>query len=225
MKYRLEFDIDFKRNTYPGRYIVLECVDGSGKTTQVERISRYFKSQSKKVIVVSEPRKKGLVGDLIQKVLYGQVKIPAVAVQYLFSADRSIHHEEIIIPALKAGTTVISDRSFWSAIVYGILDKTGGTYNDRDANAFFIAQSILSMYHQFLVADYTFYLKVSLATALSRLKKEGKKQEIYEEEGKLTKIIDGYDWLVSKFPEEFIVVEGDNSVIKVTNDILDKLPK
>lgn len=225
MKYHLDFEIDLKRNPYPGKYIVLEGVDGSGKTTQVAKLTEHFQKTGKKVLAVREPRKTGVIGDIVQKVLHGKVSLPAVAMQYLFSADRSLQHEEIIIPALKEDTIIISDRCFWSAVVYGILDKTGGKYNNgkQDLNAFLIAQSILSMYHQFLVPDFTFYLKVSLETALLRLEKEEKTKEIYEEEGKLEKIIDGYDWLVEKFSGEFTVVDGEKSVNQVTNHIISKI--
>ncbi len=225
MKYHLDFDIDLKRNPHPGKYIVLEGVDGSGKTTQVEKLRAHFEHMGKKVIAVREPRKEGLIGDIVQKALYGKVTLPAVAMQYLFSADRSMHHETVIEPALKVGTIVISDRCFWSAVVYGILDKTGGKYNkgEQDLNAFLIAQSILSMYHQFIVPDCTFYLKVTLQTALSRIEKEEKKKEIYEEEGKLAKIIEGYDWLVTKFPTEFVIVNGERPVKEVTEEIIGEI--
>lgn len=223
MKYNINFEIDLLRNPHKGRYIALEGVDGSGKTTQAEKLTEYFESKGKKVIKVREPRKSGVVGDIIQKVLYGKITVPAVAIQYLFSADRSIHHEEVIIPALKEGNIVISDRCFWSAVVYGILDKTGGKYENGDVNAFLIAQSILSMYHQFIVPDYTFYLKIPLITALERIEKENKKREIYEEKEKLAKIIEGYNWLADKFSNEIIVIDGQGSVNDVTSKIVSSI--
>ena len=50
------FDIDFKRNI-EGLYIALEGIDGSGKTTQVERLVEELKNREKKYIQTREPRK------------------------------------------------------------------------------------------------------------------------------------------------------------------------
>jgi dTMP kinase len=223
MKYHVELDIDLKRNPYKGLYIALEGIDGSGKTTQAEKLTEYFKSKGKSVIRTREPRKEGLIGDIVQKVLTGKLKIPSVALQYLFSTDRVLHHEEVIIPALKVGKVVISDRCFWSAIVYGILDRTDGKYNLEDANFMLIAHSILSMYHQFLVPDYTFYLKNSLQTVLSRIREKDDVKEIYEDEDKLKKVIKGYYWLSTKFAKEITVIDGEKPVGDVTKEIVSSI--
>src|SRR6266700_3480826 len=123
MKYHIAFDIDFKRNSTDGLYIALEGIDGSGKTTQVERLVDYFEKQGREVIHTREPRKgEGLIGKLIQDILHGKTKISPLAFQYLFSADRQMQHQEVILPALTEGKVVITDRCFWSAIPYGILD-------------------------------------------------------------------------------------------------------
>lgn len=219
MKYHVEFDIDLKRNPYKGVYIALEGIDGSGKTTQTEKLADYFREKGKSVVQTREPRKKGLVGDIVQKVLTGQVKISSVALQYLFSTDRVLHHEDVIIPALKQGKVIISDRCFWSAVVYGVLDRAG-SYDSGIPNFLYISQSLLSMYHQFLVPDYTFYLKVSLSTSIARISKKDDVKEIYEDREKLKKVIEGYNWLAKKFANEITVVDGEGSAEKVTREIV-----
>lgn len=223
MKYNVDFDIDLKRNPYKGLYIALEGIDGSGKTTQTEELAKYFESKGRQVVRTREPRKEGLIGDIVQKVLTGKVKMSSVALQYLFSTDRVLHHEEVIIPGLKAGKVVISDRCFWSAIVYGILDRMQANYDYKMADVLLISQSILSMYHQFIVPDCTFYLKVSLQTALSRISGKDDAKEIYEDHDKLKKVIDGYDWLSKKFEKEITVVDGEGNVEEVTREIVKKL--
>lgn len=223
MKYHVEFDITLKKNPYKGLYIALEGIDGSGKTTQVEKLAQYFRSKGKSVVVTREPRKTGVIGDIVQKILTGKLKMSSVALQYLFSTDRVLHHEEVIVPALRSGKVVVSDRCFWSAIVYGILDRTGGKYNNKKAEFLLIAHSILSMYHQFIVPDYTFYLKTSLNTAFSRIGKKDDVKEIYEDKEKLKKVIEGYDWLSKKFAKEIIIIDGEGSVEEVMKKIIGQL--
>ena len=223
MRYHVELDIDLKRNPYKGLYIALEGIDGSGKTTQVEQLAKYFEKQGKSVIATREPRKEGLIGDIVQKVLTGSVKMSTIALQYLFSTDRVLHHEEVIIPALKQGKVVISDRCFWSAIVYGILDRNAGKYDYKNADFLLMAHSVLSMYHQFIIPDNTFYLKVPLATSVARIAKKDDVKEIYEDREKLKRVIEGYDWLSKKFTNEITIVDGDKSVGEVTKAMLAKL--
>lgn len=223
MKYHIEFDIDFQRNPYKGLYIVLEGIDGSGKTTQVEKLTTYFQQQGREVVKTREPRKsQGLIGELIQKILQGKTKIPPVAFQYLFSADREMHHEELVIPSLKDGKVVISDRCFWSAIPYGLLDRKAEL--DRNTMEYMLAaQSILSMYHEFIVPDYTFFLDIPLDVAMGRIGNKSGEKEIYEEKSKLEKIVNGYQWLLHEFPKEFTVIEATKSVEEVTKEIIKNL--
>jgi len=223
MKYHVGFDIDLKKNPYKGKYLTVEGIDGSGKTTQVEEIVKYFRSKGKNVIQAREPRKTGLIGDIIQKVLNREIKMSEFAFQYLFATDRVLSQEEVIIPALKRGDIVVSDRCFWSAVVYGILDRTGGEYDYKEADFLLIVYSILSMYHRFIVPDYTFYLKTSLDTALLRIRKKDDTKEIYENREKLGKVIDGYNWLSTKFAKEIITINAEKSVNEVTNEIISKI--
>ncbi len=222
MKYHIEFDIDLKRNPYKGVYIALEGIDGSGKTTQAGKLAEYFKSKGKSVVQTREPRKEGLVGDIVQKVLAGKLKMPSVGLQYLFSTDRVLHHQDVIIPALKSGKVIISDRCFWSAVVYGILDRVG-RYDSSIADFLLISQSILSMYHQFIVPDFTFALSVTLETAFARISKKDDVKEIYEDREKLKKVIEGYDWLAKRFKNEITIIDGAKSVEEVTRKIVSKL--
>lgn len=229
MQYHISFDLDFKRNTGKGLYIALEGIDGSGKTTQVERLVTYFQKQGREVVRTGEPRKGiGPVGQLIQNVLTGDLKIPSVAFQYLMSAERAIHHEELVMPSLQAGKVVITDRCFFSAVPYGILDRvmdTGnGKYDFSMGEIILSAQSILSMYHQFVIPDLTVYLEVSVETAMQRLSHMHKETEIYEKADKLEKVMSGYYWLIEKFPKEIKCVDAEQSISNITNAIIQLLP-
>jgi dTMP kinase len=220
MKYHVEFDVELRRNNYGGLYVALEGVDGSGKTTQQQRLKDYFKEKGREVVCTREPRKQeGIIGDLIQKILQGKTKIPPVAFQYLFTADREMHHEELVIPALKEGKVVITDRCFWSAIPYGLLDRKSDI-DEGSIDYMLAAQGILSMYHRFVVPDYTFYLDIPLDVAMTRIDAEGGVGEIYEEKDKLGKVINGYRWLLKEFEREFVVIDGAQSVDEVTGEII-----
>jgi dTMP kinase len=174
-------------------------------------------------VTTREPRKEGLIGDLVQKVLLGTEKLPSVSLQYLFSADRSAHHEELVLPSLQAGKVVITDRCFWSAIVYGILDRSGGEYDKNDADLLLITQSILSMYHQFTVPDYSIYLRIGLKTAMGRITTKDDEKEIYEDENKLEKLITGYEFVQKKFPEEITIVDGEGNIDEVTKKLISQI--
>lgn len=213
MNYHIEFNLDFKRNLYPGTFIVLEGIDGSGKTTQIKRVKNSLTKLSGKEVFLTKEPTESVVGQLIKKIVRNEIKVPKTAIQYLFCADRVIHLEKVVIPKLKEGAIVVSDRYFWSSLAYGIADR----------NTLLAAQSILSMYNQFLVPDFTFYLRVAVSTAISRLSQMQKTKELYEEKGKLLKIAKGYDWVVKQFPKEITVIDGEMSVEEVTKEIIKKV--
>lgn len=222
MRYHLDLNLDFKRNNFGGLYIAFEGIDAAGKSTQFQKIARYYQNLGKEVIKVHEPTREGPVGELIHKALLGEVNIPPKAMQYLFVADRQILAEEKIIPALKRGAVVISDRCLWSSVAYGMADKGG---NFKAGEILTIALGILSTYHQFILPDFTFYLDISVETAVERLEQMHKGKEIYEKKEKLIKIIKGYQWLTKKFSREIITINGEKPVEEVTSKIINKLPK
>jgi dTMP kinase len=217
MKYHVSFDLDFKRNEYPGKLIVLEGIDGSGKTIQSQFLAQNLIRQGKKVYLTKNPTD-GEIGQFIRQALQGKVEIPMVSFQYLFSADRQVQQLEVI-EHLKAGETVISDRYYWSSVAYGVADKEGVDYKN-EAMIQTVAQSILSMYNQFIVPDTTFYLDVSVATGLSRRNDSSKEKELYENAEKMKKIEAGYKWLLQQFPKEFTIVDGEKLIEDVQTDLL-----
>ncbi|MDP3726935.1 MAG: dTMP kinase [bacterium] len=224
MKYHIEFDLEFRKNPYKGLYIAVEGIDGSGKTTQVKKLAEYFSKKGKTVVVTSEPRKgDSAIGKIIHEILQSKIKVPQEALQYLYSADRVINHKTIVEPALKKGNVVISHRCFWSVIPYGLFDKGLFDYNRIDTQVLFAAQGLLSMYHQFIAPDKTFYLDISADVAMKRLLGMKKIKELYEKREKLEKIIVGYRWLAKQFPKEIIVINGEQSEEAVFARIIKKL--
>jgi len=227
VQYHVELDIDFQRNTLGGQYIAIEGIDGNGKSTQVDHLQQYFQKQQKKVIITSEPYHGSMIEHMIRDALQSKTHIPSAALQYLYSADRVINQESVVKPALQQQDIVLSHRVFWSAVPYGvmdkIMDKKNGNYDFNQSNQIIIAQGILSMYHQFVIPDKTFYLDISVNTAMQRLSHMDKTKEIYEKKDKLEKIKEGYQMLIDMFPKEFIIIDGEKSEREVTEEIIKHL--
>lgn len=224
MRYHLTLQTDLKRNPYKGKYFAFEGLDGSGKSTQVEAVKAYLEKKGKTVVITSEPQSSGVIQEIIRGALSSKLSIPGRAFQSLYSADRAINHAAIVEPELKKGNIVLTHRSNWSTIPYGIIDLGDG-YSFTKAWPIAVANGLFSSYHQFLTPDITFYLKVSADTAVERLSHMSKKKEIYEKREKLRKIAQGYEREIKEFPKEFTVIDGSQSEEKVTKDIIDILER
>lgn len=223
MTSHVSFDLDFKRNPYKGLYIAIEGIDGSGKSTQAEAVRTYFEEKGRRVILTGEPNDELVIGKFIRKILSQQIRLPSKAYQAIYSADRSVNHAAIVEPALRRGDVVISHRTFWSVIPYGIRDIGKDTYDRRNAQLLMVAQGMLSHFHQFIVSDKTFYLDVSVDTVLKRLSVMEKEKDIYENREKLATIAKGYQWLVERFPKEIVRIDGEQLEQIVTEEILRKI--
>lgn len=216
MNYKINFELDFKRNIYPGKFVVIEGIDGSGKTTQVHSLVEEL-SKTESVFATKNPTSRP-IGKFIRDVLIEKIKVPPVSIQYLFTADRQMQQEDIVAH-LKAGKTVISDRYFWSAIAYGMVDKADAS--KESADQLLVAQSLLSHYHQFLLPDLTIFLNVSVDAALERINHiQGHIKEIYEEKEKLEKISQAYEWINKQFPSEISLIDGSKSEKEVSDAVL-----
>lgn len=218
MKYHVAFDLDFKRNTYPGKFIVLEGIEASGKTTQVKLISEIL-SKTQTVFVTKNPTDNEIGAYIRNEILSGKNKnVPPVAYQYLFAADR-VAQQVDLIERLKKGETIISDRYFWSSVAYGIADREGTNYENWEEVSM-TALSLLSMYHQFLLPDLSIYLDVSLEESLRRISRSAKHTEIYDNHKANIKIKKGYDWIRKTFPKEITVVNGEKPLDEITKEIV-----
>ena len=98
--------------------IVLEGPDGSGTTTHAKLLCEALSKQGRDVLLTAEPTD-GPIGVCIRKQLKEKTIPSAAAIQLAFTADRAWHVETVIVPALKAGKVVISDRYATSTLVYG----------------------------------------------------------------------------------------------------------
>jgi dTMP kinase len=226
MSYQISFESDFRRNTYGGLFIALEGLDGSGKSVQIQPLTTYFEKQGKKVVFARAPRKdEGILASVNKQILQQKIKIPQQAFQYLFTADYIIQNEDIIIPALKNGDVVITDRFVgWSAVPYGSLDQHSD-FTPAKGKSILAAHALLTNVYQLLIPDITFFLDIPLNTAIQRLSKKSDEKEVYEEKSSLKKIKKGYQWLIKEFPDEFTIIDAERSIAQVTNDMIKVIEK
>lgn len=223
MTYPVKFEIELKKNLNAGLYIALEGIDGSGKTTQARELQKHFESLGMTVFLTHEPRRDGVIGPLIHDVLQADVAIPEVAIQYLFAAQRVVHLEEMVIPALQRGEVVISDRCFWSSIPYGLLDRFESS--NETAERLLATLSVLSMYHEFITPDMALFLDVDVETAGKRIAAIKRKVEIYEKKDKLQRVRNGYEFLLNKFPDQLVRIHAERHIDEVTKEIVEMLRK
>jgi dTMP kinase len=100
-----------------GVFICIEGLDGCGKTTQAKLLAKKLR-KSHNALYTAEPSH-GKIGTYIRKsYLYGEKRLSIVLEALLFAADRIEHVENEVIPALKEGRLVISDRYVYSSLAY-----------------------------------------------------------------------------------------------------------
>jgi dTMP kinase len=108
-----------------GRFLVLEGIDGCGKTTQLERLGRWLPASGllpagAELVLTREPGGTVLGQALRQLLLHppGDAAPDPMAELLLYAADRAQHVQQCIQPALEAGHWVLSDRFAGSTAAY-----------------------------------------------------------------------------------------------------------
>lgn len=99
------------------KYIALEGVDGSGKTTVGNALVARLDALGEEAILVREPGGTA-VGEAVRSLLLDSDSLGVWAEVFLFAAQRAELASDVIAPALETGTWVISDRTYYSSIAY-----------------------------------------------------------------------------------------------------------
>lgn len=109
--------------TSPPRFLVLEGIDGSGTTTQAERVGERLRARGHRVVTTREPSP-GPIGTLTRTMLAAgaAASVGPEALALLFAADRLEHLAREIEPALAEGAIVLCDRYVVSSWVYQSLE-------------------------------------------------------------------------------------------------------
>lgn len=192
------------KNQFKGKFIVFDSLDGAGNSTQARLLADYLKKKRKKVFLTKEPTT-GLIGGLIRSQLKKEWHSSQICLQLLFSADRAYHLEKEVIPLLKKGAIVISDRYFFSTFAYGNLEI-------QDLNW------LLKINEKFLLPDLTFFLKVSPKICIERIKKSRFEITLFEKESVLKKVWENYERLAKIFKNVHII-DGEKEIEEVFSKI------
>jgi len=198
------------KNSYPGKLIVFDSIDGAGNSTQVKLLADFLNKKRKRTHITKEPTS-SLIGGLIKSQLTHDWKSSPQCLQLLFSADRAYHLEKEILPLLKKGINVISDRYFFSTMAYGNLEI-------KDLNW------LIEINKKFLLPDLTFFLKVSPKICIERIKKERFEITLFEKEEVLEKVWKNYEKLAKKFRSIYII-NGERPVEDIANEIFKIIAK
>lgn len=124
-----------------GFFVVIEGADGTGKSTLAAKLANHLGAT-----LTAEPSY-GPIGWWVRKNLS---ELPAVALPYLFAADRAQHVTETIAPALAAGEMIVCDRYIPSSVAYQ-------------------GQDAIALNTSFPVPDLTILLTVSPEVARQRI--------------------------------------------------------
>jgi len=98
-----------------GVFIVLEGIDGSGKTSIANMIISELSAKGFKTLYTFEPTDSEIVG--LVKTKLGDLRDPYIDT-LIFALDRLLHVKSKVIPALKEGHVIICDRYYYSSVAY-----------------------------------------------------------------------------------------------------------
>ena len=156
-----------------GLFIVLEGIDGTGKSTQAKQLAEWFREQGREVIASREPTD-GPWGTKIRATAATGRLSPEEELDY-FLRDRREHVEQLIAPALAAGKVVILDRYYFSTMAYQGSRGVDPVEIRRQNEAFAP------------VPDLLFILDLDVETALTRIGGRGDTANEFEKHESLAK--------------------------------------
>ncbi len=198
-----------------GLFITFEGIDGCGKSTQLGLLKEEFVKEGVEFIEVREPGGTA-VGEKIRTILLDKKNdsMTRMAELLLFEAARAQITEEVIVPSLERGVTVICDRFYDSTSAYqGYANKMG-----RDLTDFLNLKATNDT-----SPDITFLLDIDPMTAYERRSGRGEEDRIellglpYQE-----KVREGYLEL-AKSEERIMVIDASAAPDVIFKEIHDKI--
>ncbi|MFH1365572.1 MAG: dTMP kinase [archaeon] len=196
-----------------GNYIAFDGCEGCGKTTQISLLEKYFLEKNIPYKLVREPGHTELGRTIRGLLLDFKEDIDPLTEMFLFEANRSdLFHRELI-PALRNGQTVISDRSGYSTIAYQ------GFGGERDLE---LIKAMNRIATRGVRPDLTLILDILPEVGLNR---KGKHDRFEEKDPEYhRRVREGYLWVAKNNPECVVVpyLEGVDKMQTILREIVGK---
>ena len=219
----------------PGKLIVLEGTDGSGKGTQLTLLIETLKSRNISYATLDFPRyDESFFGELAGKMLRGDFggvnDIPPELAVLPFACDRWLIKQDVL-RWLSEGKVVISNRYTASSAVYQASKLPPEKQDAFVSWVYRLEQEVIGLPHE----DLVLYLHIPVAVAQTLVEKKqsrsylgDKKRDIYEENGAIQLTVERlYGELAAKNPNwktiECVIGPSLRTPAEIQKDILDVL--
>ncbi len=196
-----------------GLFITIEGTDGAGKTTQIKLLEEYLTNKGFKVVCTREPGGTP-IGEKIREIIIDKnnTEMTDMTEALLYAASRAQHIEEIILPTLKDGGIVISDRFVDSSIVYQGFARSMGERLIKNINKYAVGD---------LEPDITFLLKLKPEDGLARKKKQAELDRLEAEKFSFhQRVYDGYVRLSKRCKNRIKVIDALKSIDEIHNEMV-----
>lgn len=175
-------------------FISFEGTEGVGKTTLIRKIYEYFERQGEHLVLTREPGGTPLaerVRDLLLAVNHEE-KMAHDTELLLIYAARAQHLQQVIVPALNAGKTVLSDRFTDASYAYQCAGRGLSKEKLKILNQTFVSQ----------MPDITFWLDAPIELGISRARERGALDRFEQEKVEFfQRVREGYQQLHQLYPE------------------------
>jgi len=196
-----------------GIFITFEGPDGSGKTTQIRLLEKYFEEKGYDILITREPGGTN-ISEQIRRIILDKnnIEMDRTTEALLYAASRAQHVAEVIKPALIEGKAIICDRFVDSSIVYqGIGRKLGIDFIKR----------INDMATGGIEPDITFLMKISPKLGLSRKFSSDECNRLDMEKLEFhNQVYEGYIQLENLYKERIIGIDASKSIEEIHNAII-----
>ena len=191
-------------------FITFEGPDGSGKTTQINKLIKFLEESNVPFVFTREPgTQHSKASKKIREILVDREnQIPPLTEAMLFAADRKMHLDQVILPALKENKLVICDRYVDSSLAYQGAGRQLGIEKVKLLNEI----AIESKY-----PDYTFFFDLKPADYKLRINNRAESRDRFELSGESfnERVYQGYLDVIKLFPERFVIIDASKPIDEV----------